>query len=392
MTPPARLQAAIEILDKYLGGAPVEKALTTWARKSRYAGSKDRAAVRDIVFQCVRCRASYGASGGSETGRGLAIGYAKALSDDADALFIGAGYGPSELSDSEAKTFKNKSISDDIHVKFDAPEWLIPSLSKALGDDLKPVLEKLQSRAPVFVRVNQSKTTMPKAIELMAEDGIKASPTEMSSTALEITENPRKVSNCKALQGGMIDLQDAASQAVCQTIPQGASLRILDYCAGGGGKSLAFADRPHEEIFAHDLNQPRMGDIPMRAARAGVRITRLTTSAMIAKGPYDVVFCDVPCSGSGAWRRSPEAKWAFTKTKLEDLLEIQAEILEKAAKLVTADGVLAYATCSMLCEENEDQIDRFLTANPDWTSSFSKRFTPLDGGDGFFVAHLTQRT
>lgn len=388
MTPNARLQAAIEILDRYLDGTPVEKALTNWARRSRYAGSKDRAAVRDIVFQCVRCRRSYGFQGDGDTGRGLALGYAKAFAQ-AD-LFSGGGYGPMEMTNSEIKTFEINNYSDNPNVDLDVPDWLAPMLRAALGNEFEDVLRVLKTRAPTFVRVNLSKITLENAIKLLAQDQINAIPSDLSPTALEITQNPRKINNSKALQGGVIDLQDATSQAVCRTLPDGPRLRILDYCAGGGGKSLAMADRPHAEIYAHDINQSRMGDIPARAARAGARITRLTPADMRSKAPYGVVFCDVPCSGSGAWRRSPEGKWAFSSARLAELRDIQAEILADAARLVGDNGMLAYATCSLLHEENEAQIDKFLKDNPSWSQLLSKRFSPLEGGDGFFVAHLTR--
>ena len=389
MTPSARLQAAIEILDLYLAGSPVEKALTNWARRSRYAGSKDRAAVRDIVFQCVRCRSSYAYRGGSETGRGLAIGYA--AENQGGDLFEGGAYGADELSPEEVKSLNNKAMSGDLHVNWDAPEWLVPSLTKALGDATEPVLKKLRSRAPVFVRVNLSRETRDSAIKLLAKDGIIAQPNAMSAGALEVVEKPRKLNNSNALRDGIVELQDAASQAVCQTLPVENASRILDYCAGGGGKSLALADRTKAKIFAHDVNTARMGDIAQRAKRAGVTISTLETSELTKAGPFDMVFCDVPCSGTGAWRRSPEGKWSLTREKLDALLDVQAEIMHEASKLVAPNGVFAYATCSMLCEENEDQVAEFLKKSDEWELSFSKRFSPLDGGDGFYVAHLTHK-
>ena len=390
MTPQARLQAAIGVLDQYLGGAPLEKALTNWARKSRYAGSKDRAAVRDIVFQCVRCRSSYSVIGG-ESGRGLGIGYASQVEDADLDLFDGSQYGPDVLSKTEQERIENKSLCGEDHVNLNVPEWLYPSLEKALGVDLKTTLAALQTRAPAYVRVNRAKASRDEVVKMLASDGIKAVPNEQTETALEIVENPRRLNNSKALQQGFVELQDVSSQAVCLTVPMDESSRVLDFCAGGGGKSLALADRPHKDIFAHDINQARMNDIPERAKRAGSRITLLNTNQISDHAPFDVVLCDVPCSGSGAWRRSPEGKWSLTENRLTELCEIQAQILRDTAEIVAKDGTLVYATCSMLCEENEDQIERFLESNVDWQALFQKRYSLCNGGDGFFVAHLTRK-
>ena len=390
MTPSARLQAAIGILDQYLDGEPLEKALTNWARKSRYAGSKDRAAVRDVVFQCVRCRLSYSAIGGAR-GRGLAIGYVtQAEGADAD-LFDGSPYGPEKLSPDELERLKVNDLSLEAHINLDAPEWLMPRLTGGLGSDLAPTLRALQSRAPVYVRVNLSKASRGEVVGLLAKDGIKSVPHSMVETALEIVENPRKLNNSNALIQGYVELQDVSSQAVCATVPMDENSRVLDYCAGGGGKSLALADRPHRDIFAHDISPVRMNDIPERAKRANTHIKLLKTQEIASQAPFDIVFNDVPCSGSGAWRRAPEGKWSLTEKRLAELCQMQAQILQDTCQLVADGGVLVYATCSILPDENEDQIERFLKTNDGWQSLFQKRFSPLDGGDGFFVAHLTRK-
>ncbi|MFV2035914.1 MAG: SAM-dependent methyltransferase, partial [Halocynthiibacter sp.] len=166
--------------------------------------------------------------------------------------------------------------------------------------------------------------------------------------------------------------------------------RVLDYCAGGGGKTLALAGRARARIFAHDINPARMADLQTRVNRAGADVRVLATAEAEKQAPFDLVLCDVPCSGSGAWRRAPGAKWALTPEKLDALLQLQAEILDRAMTLVSPGGTLAYVTCSLLNTENQDQIDRFLANQPEYGLQHSLFLTPLDGGDGFFLALLTR--
>ncbi|MGR3698147.1 MAG: RsmB/NOP family class I SAM-dependent RNA methyltransferase, partial [Roseovarius sp.] len=164
--------------------------------------------------------------------------------------------------------------------------------------------------------------------------------------------------------------------------PEGA--RVLDYCAGGGGKALALAARVDGAFFAHDAAPQRMRDLPVRAARAGAEV-RLVTQP---EGSFDVVLCDAPCSGSGTWRRSPEAKWALTPTRLTELTEIQRQILSKAASLVAPGGLLAYATCSVLDAENQEVISRFSRDHPEWALQGAQRWPISEAGDGFYLAQL----
>ena len=170
-----------------------------------------------------------------------------------------------------------------------------------------------------------------------------------------------------------------------------APARILDYCAGGGGKALALAARAQEaRVFAHDGLPQRMADLPSRAQRAGAFITVIPSDELSRGGPFDLVLCDVPCSGSGAWRRQPAAKWELTAERLQALRTLQFEILTTAAGHVAPHGTLVYATCSLLDAENNDQIDRFTAAQPDWQCRSRRIYSPLEGGDGFFCAVLTR--
>ena len=171
-------------------------------------------------------------------------------------------------------------------------------------------------------------------------------------------------------------------------MPLRGGMRVLDYCAGGGGKTLAMAARADIELFAHDAAPVRMRDLQARATRAGAKVTILDNPAKSV--PYDLILTDAPCSGSGSWRRDPAGKWALTPARLADLCALQARILTDAAALLASGGVLAYATCSLLQTENSDQINSFLAHHPDWVLQSQRIFTPLEGGDGFFVALLTR--
>ncbi|WP_170463606.1 RsmB/NOP family class I SAM-dependent RNA methyltransferase [Ruegeria arenilitoris] len=385
MTPAARVQASIEILDDILAGAPVEKALTGWARRSRFAGSKDRAAVRDHVFQALRCKRSFAALGGSYTGRGLMIGALRTGGESPEALFTGERHAPEPLVEADAP----RAFQSDAE-RYDIPEWLWPSFQASLGDQAEAAAQVLQSRAPVHLRANLAKTDRAGAIESLAAEGISAQPHPACDTALEVTEGARKIAQSRAYNEGLVELQDAASQAVVEALELRPGLRVLDYCAGGGGKSLALAAHQGVQVYAHDVNIGRMRDLPVRAERAGVRVTCLAPENVAKQAPFDIVLTDAPCSGSGSWRRAPAGKWALTEEGLGALNDLQSEIIGKAAHLVGPGGVLVYATCSMLECENGAIVDQFGQDNPDWTETFRKTWLVTHGADGFFLAHLTR--
>lgn len=390
MTPDARIATAALLLDQIIGGEPAEKVLTTWARKSRFAGSKDRAAIRDHVFDALRCRRSYAVLGGAETGRGLMVGHLLAQGRDPAEVFTGGGHAPTPLSAAELKAMQRDPFALNDHppaVANDMPDWVWPHLTAAFADQAAPVAQALRHRAPVFLRVNTRKTTPSQAQQALAEDGIATAPHPLAATALEVTENPRRVAQSRAYLDGWVELQDAASQAVCAALPLADGMSVLDYCAGGGGKTLALAGRAEARFTAHDAHPARLSDLPERARRAGVRVTISDRP----KGRFDLVLCDVPCSGSGAWRRSPEGKWTLDPEGLSGLNTTQDQILETAAGLTADTGVLAYATCSVFRQENQDRVADFLSRHPDWQLAQDHQWTPLDGGDGFYLACLTRR-
>jgi len=302
-------------------------------------------------------------------------------------VFTGQQYAPPVLSDTEQQQHDLAAAPREVHL--DLPDWLMPQLTDSLGDDLDAVAEVLRHRAPVYIRVNLARASRTEAARRLAADGVGTKPAKLSATALEITENPRKLQQSSAYRDGLVEPQDVASQAVVDSLPD--APRVLDFCAGGGGKSLALAARTGTTVYAHDTNPARMRDIPVRAARAGAEIPLLDAAGVSQNAPFDLVFCDAPCSGSGAWRRSPEAKWGLDQDRLTKLMQIQFGILDEASQFVSATGYLAYATCSLLECENANRIKEFLSGHSDWKLPLERTFTPLDGGDGFYVTVLTRK-
>ena len=384
MTPGARVAAAIEILDMIHDGQAVEKSLTAWARRSRFAGSKDRAAVRDHVFDTVRNWRADAVRGGNGTGRGRMIGRLRALNMDIDALFHGEGHSPEPLTDEEKVAGQGPTEQADV---WNMPDWILPELERSLGESAADTAVMLQSRAPITLRVNLGKCNISQAAADLAEIGIETQANPVCSTALSITAGERKLRNSPAYLEGWVELQDASSQAIVADLPE--AEQILDYCAGGGGKALALAAQGRK-VIAHDINFDRMMDIPARAERAGTSIKLLATDMIKAEGLFDLVLVDAPCTGSGAWRRSPEGKWALTEERLAELTVVQDSILDETVQYVSQGGTLVFGTCSVFKCENEDRISAFLARHSGWKCVKQTRLDVSEMADGFFVAHLTR--
>ena len=339
MTPGARVAAAIEILDTWNDGMAAEQALTRWARRSRFAGSKDRAAIRDHVFDVLRCRRSAAHAGNGESGRALMLGLLRLQDIDPDPLFDGAGHAPSPLTPSERI---QPAAAQSEGARWDLPDWLIPLFEESLNEKAFSTAQALRERAPVTLRVNLSKCAPQDAAERLRVEGVETRPNSLCEAAFTVTEGARKIRNSQTYLDGMVELQDASSQAATASVPQ--ARRVLDYCSGGGGKALALAARSDTHVFAHDIDPKRMRDLPERARRADVDIPLLSTLDLKGEAPFDMVFCDAPCSGSGAWRRAPEGKWSLTQSRLGELRTIQDQILDLAATYVSDSGTLVYAT------------------------------------------------
>ncbi|WP_298918277.1 RsmB/NOP family class I SAM-dependent RNA methyltransferase [uncultured Roseobacter sp.] len=386
MTPAARISAAIHLMDRIQAGELADRALADWGRKNRYAGSKDRAAIGDIVFEVLRRKQSLAALGAGETGQALLLGYVRANGQDPETVFGVDRYAPPELTDVERASAGSVEAHDGEGADF--PDWLWPDLARSHGEQAQAIAQAMRNRAPVHLRVNLAKLSREKAIASLAQEGIVGEPHALSLSAVEVLEGSRKIRNSKPYLNGEVELQDASSQAVADLVPLKQGERLLDFCAGAGGKVLAVAGRIAGDFLAHDVDPRRMKDLPVRASRAGVSVKQVSLKDAQQGPQFDTVLVDAPCSGSGSWRRDPQGKWLLTPEKLGHVVDLQKEILDQAAKLVQPQGHLVYATCSLLECENAFQIKEFLSRSTTFSVTVERHFTPLSGGDGFYCAVL----
>ena len=387
MTPAARLQAAIEILDEVISsagedGPPADTLVTRYFKHRRYAGSKDRRAVRELVFRMIRRSTERPASG-----RAAMLGLIQ--DDPALAGLFGEPRGPEPI------------LEDDQAAPSGAiPEWLRAELSPLVDEDEWPALLE---RAPLDLRANISRTSREKMLEAFPSgEATPASPWGIRlPTESRIDDDP-------AFAGGLVEVQDEGSQLVTLACEPRDGSRILDLCAGAGGKSLALAAAaPGATILATDSNRSRLSRLAPRSERAGAVIeTRLLNPPRELdeladwRESSDLVLVDAPCSGSGTWRRNPEGRWRLSPERLARLVGTQRRLLDIAAELVKPGGHLVYAVCSLLSREGAGQIDDFLRHRSSWISEKTsiaagrsdgagQLLTPgHDGTDGFFVARL----
>ena len=377
MTPQARLQAAIELVDEILagaqaGGAAADTLIARYFKTRRYAGSKDRRAVRELVFRAIRR-----AGEAPVSGRAALLGL-----EDQHPLFDGSPHGPSPVS--EGEPVAEPGI---------APAWLLARFDPLVGPAELPALLE---RAPLDVRINRLKT--PPALD--------AEPTPHSPLGRRFPEGTQ-VEQLDAWLSGQIEVQDEGSQLICQACTAMPGMLVLDLCAGAGGKTLALAaDMTNEgRLVAADSDRARLSRLPPRAARAGASIieTRLLDPGHEGQALADIaskadlVLVDAPCSGTGTWRRNPETRWRLTPERLARLTALQARLLDLAGTLVRPGGILVYAVCSLLAEEGRDQAAAFtarsgllpetLELDAGRTAGTGVLLSPgHDGTDGFFIA------
>ena len=387
MTPAARLQAAIEILDLVVesareDGPPADALVTRYFKARRYAGSKDRRAVRELVFRAIRRTAER-----VESGRAAVLGLV-ADTPELRELF-GQPRGPEPLAEGELASPPGL-----------IPEWLVGELSPLVGPDEWPALLE---RAPLDVRVNVARTTC----EAMIVEFPGAEPTPLSPWGLRLPPESR-IDDSAAYREGLIEVQDEGSQLIALACDPKPGQRILDLCAGAGGKALAIAAAaPVATILATDSNRARLSKLPPRAERAGAQIELRLLSPPHEleeledwRGSADVVLVDAPCSGSGTWRRNPEARWRLTPERLDRLVHAQDRLLEIGAELVRPGGSLVYAVCSIIAREGAGQVESFLGSRSAWVAQDilanagrsdgrGRLLTPAhDRTDGFFIARL----
>ena len=387
MTPAARLQAAVEVLDEVIAsartdGRPADTIVTRYFKTRRYAGSKDRRAVRELVFRAIRRSAEIPASG-----RSAMLGLAQ---DEPEMLeLFGEVRGPDPLVDGEESGAASL-----------VPQWLVPELSPLVTRDEWPALLE---RAPLDLRVNSARA----AREELAGAFPGALPTCLSPWGLRLPADSR-IDDHPAFAEGLIEVQDEGSQLIALACAPAAGDLIVDLCAGAGGKSLALAAAaPGARILATDTNRARLSKLPPRARRAGAAIEtqlldppRERETLADWRNAADLVLVDAPCSGSGTWRRNPEGRWRLTPERLDRVVALQQRLLELAAELVRPGGSLVYAVCSILGREGAKQTDDFLADRSSWVAEetpivggrldgVGTLLTPAhDGTDGFFVARL----
>jgi 16S rRNA (cytosine967-C5)-methyltransferase len=422
MTPAARVQAAIEILAALDSTQqPADRFIRDWFRARHYAGSKDRAAVTARVYDVFRRRASFAWRMGSEDARPLVI--ASLLSEGISAdglaqLFAGGIYDPPPLSEAEERAISTPpKASPPLNVQGDYPQWLEPELLRAFGASLMDEMQAMLSRAPVDLRVNTVRASRPNLLTGLQSMGVKAKATPIAPHGIRIASEQGlgSLQHTQYFETGAFEFQDESSQIAALLTAVKPGERVLDLAAGAGGKALAMAAEMQNrgEILAFDTDSVRLRQLAPRARRAGATIITATDKRggqLWGNGKFDVVLVDAPCSGSGAWRRNPEAKWRLTPERLDELTRLQAWLIDDGARHVKPGGRLVYATCSILSRENDDVIDSFLARNAKFTVVAAKeiwrsatgvasppaiakyfRATPLKAGtDGFFTCIMVQ--
>ncbi len=376
MTPGARLQAAIEILDGLANTAqPADGYLRDWSRAHRFAGVKDRAAITERVYTVLRYRASLAWRMNADDGRSLVLASLLAENESAETiapLFSGEGHAPSILSEAEQRTLASPPTEQPrAHIAGEYPLWLEPELKRTFGADLPAEMAAMNARASVDLRVNTLCARPDDRLVGLHSLDVAAERTPFSPVGIRIASGDRlgALQHTQFFQTGAFEFQDEASQLVTQLCGAKPGQSALDLAAGAGGKSLALAAlmRNQGEILAFDIDPKRLKQLPPRARRAGASIiTGTDRRDSFAGRAFDVVLVDAPCSGSGTWRRSPEQKWRLTPDRLAEHQSLQAWLIDDGARHTKPGGRLIYATCSLLMSENEDVARAFLERHPDF--------------------------
>jgi 16S rRNA (cytosine967-C5)-methyltransferase len=438
MTPGARAQAAIEILDAVAaarngrGGTPADAVVNAYVRARRYIGSKDRVAIAGLVYAVLRHRAQLDrwiarAGEGARIARYRVLGALALIEgwsfDQVETAFDGGKFRPAPVAGAERRLVEALAGHTLEHpeqpeaIRFNCPEWLLPELRERFGSDLEAEMRALAVPASTDLRANALKGGRTEAAAALAASGIKTTGTPLSPVGLRV-EGRRNVLAHDAFRKGLVEVQDEGSQLAALLVGARPGARICDFCAGAAGKSLAMAaamgNKGH--IVACDVSGPRLESAVKRLRRAGahnVECRHLDSErdAWVKRhaGAFDRVLVDAPCSGTGTWRRNPDARWTLSRDDVAELRELQARILASAARLVKPGGRLVYATCSLLPAENERQAEAFAAGgeftpvpiSTVWAETIGGacpspdpwlRLSPArHGTDGFFVAVFERR-
>ncbi len=380
---PGRISAAIEILATInKQHIPISIALKNWGANHRFAGSSDRAAIGNLVYDAVRKQSLYAHLMQSDSPRALALSViVRDWGEDIAKLnqdFAKDNFAPEQISQQERNLLEAKIDENNIpsHILANVPEWLETSIKKSFGDNFIKEGEAFAVRPPLDLRVNRLKSTSEKVIKSLqrfSPEFSKIIPEALRIKAgIKQSRTPNLLAD-KAYKKGWFEIQDLGSQIVASLVGAKAGEQVLDYCAGAGGKTLALAANMQNkgQIFAYDKDRNRLAPIYDRLKRNGVRNVQVIAPEDKALenliGKMDRVIIDAPCTGTGTWRRKPEIKWKLTQQLLDERLKQQGEILKNAANYVRAGGELTYITCSILQQENAEQIKNFLKNNEDFT-------------------------
>ncbi len=425
MTPAARIAAAIDLLEVIEGAPkrPADAVANDFFRARRYIGSGDRRAVSDRVWTILRTRRRLGWWLGDAPKSPRLLVAASLLLEGwsksgVQQSFSGGQFAAAPLDRTESgiltkiegHTIDHPAMPD--AVRLEIPDWLLPRLTARFGASLSAEMAALAQSAALDMRVNLLKTDRDRAQAALAAEGWDAQPTRLSPWGLRI-DGRRPVTSGPAFQSGLVEIQDEGSQLVAALVGAAPGMRVVDWCAGAGGKTLALAGAMENkgQIVACDVSAARLDGAVRRFRRAGVHNVERHLVEPGDKwlkrraGTFDRVLVDAPCTGTGTWRRNPDARLRLKETDLNELLPKQAGILDTAQSLVRKGGRLVYATCSLLEEENEAQVTSFLLRHGDFAVVPLVQAWPLhqpppgrgdflsltpagDGTDGFFAAVL----
>ncbi len=427
----ARTQAAIDVLTDFeRTKRPAKLCLKDWGRQCRYAGARDRAAVSGLVLDALRFKSSLSHVMQDTGPRALALGTLGRVwglsADEIDAQFADDEHAPDALSDGEREGLERDITDAPDWVRADVPEIFWASFQRTYGDKAFDEARGFATRAPLDLRVNPLRGDVDASFKSLKK--VKAKRSEILALGARVAApapgaRAAHVQSLPAFNKGGIEVQDFGSQIASACAGLTGGEQVLDYCAGGGGKTLAFASAMNNtgQIFAWDANPRRLIAIWARLKRAGVRNVQVRSpkdggTLDDLRDKMDVVFVDAPCTGTGTWRRRPDTKWRLSQNQLEKRMSEQDEVLSTAAQYVRPGGRLVFVTCSVLPEENEDRITAFLAEHSDFaqintaalaitgnaltdagkalvktasTANGAIRLSPFSTGtDGFFIAGL----
>jgi 16S rRNA (cytosine967-C5)-methyltransferase len=416
----ARLQAVIDLIALSMREArPSDGLISAYFRERRYIGSKDRQAIAGMVYDILRHQARFQwwqtylkAQHTIEYSRAAAMLHQVLVAGKAPAetaaLFNGDKFAPSPLNPVEqaflgelkGRTLQHPQMDD--ATAHECPPWAYEKLQAVFGDRLKAELAAMLAPAPLDLRVNVLKATRDEALKKLRAEAIEAEATALSPLGIRVTGRPA-LAQTRAFQNGYVEIQDEGSQMVAFMLDVKPGMSVVDFCAGAGGKTLALAAAMNNKgrVVACDVLEKRLSRARERFTRAGLHNIELHPlknehDPWVKRntGKYDRVLVDAPCSGTGTWRRNPDARWKNLGPALDELVPLQQSILASAARLVKYDGRLVYATCSLLPDENRMQVDAFLASHPEFARvTDDMLLTPAQHGtDGFFAALLERKS